>query len=132
MIYLVYKVKGDDIMVKEVTVIVNFVGETNRDDWACNEYQVEILYNGREIKTPFYTGSGWNREPNVADVMEALFLDADAKNYETFESWAQDMGYDTDSRKAESIFNHCLETNRQLDYLLEDDREYFEEKYRDQ
>lgn len=48
-------------------------------------------------------------KPDIAGVMYALHHDADVMNYRTFEEWASEFGYDTDSRKAESTFRACLE-----------------------
>lgn len=44
--------------------------------------------------------------PSAADVLYSLVLDADATQYD-FEEWASNFGYDTDSRKAEQLYNDC-------------------------
>jgi hypothetical protein len=49
-------------------------------------------------------------KPDAADVVSSLILDAGAADYATFEEWAGDYGYETDSRKAEAIFNACRNT----------------------
>lgn len=46
--------------------------------------------------------------PNAADVLHCLALDAEAINYATFEQWADEFGYDTDSRAAERSYQECL------------------------
>ena len=46
--------------------------------------------------------------PALAGVLSSLLLDSSVLDYPTFESWASDCGYDTDSRKAEAIYNACL------------------------
>ena len=48
--------------------------------------------------------------PQFADVLHSLVLDADVADYGTFEEWADSLGYDTDSRKAEAIYRACLDT----------------------
>lgn len=40
--------------------------------------------------------------------MVAFISDCDAFYYGDFEQWAADFGYDTDSRKAEKIYQECL------------------------
>lgn len=56
-----------------------------------------------------------NVSPNLADVLHSLLLDGEAFfNGETFEEWASNFGYDTDSRKAEEIFKACDLIGRQL------------------
>lgn len=47
--------------------------------------------------------------PKSEDVIYSLIMDSDVLNYSNFEDWAGDMGYDSDSRKAESIYRACLE-----------------------
>lgn len=44
--------------------------------------------------------------PSLPSVLNSLLLDGEADNM-TFEDWASSFGYDTDSRKAEQIFNAC-------------------------
>ena len=41
-------------------------------------------------------------------VVWSLLNDARAIDYACFEDWADDYGYDSDSRKAEKIYNDCL------------------------
>jgi hypothetical protein len=48
-------------------------------------------------------------EPKALDVIHSLVSDSDVIDAGGFESWAGDLGYDTDSRKAESIYRACLE-----------------------
>lgn len=46
--------------------------------------------------------------PSAADIMYSLHLDG-SPDFDalSFEEWASDLGYDTDSRKAEQIFGEC-------------------------
>lgn len=47
--------------------------------------------------------------PDTCDVIHSLVSDASVIDCATFEEWASDLGYDTDSRKAETIYRACLE-----------------------
>lgn len=47
--------------------------------------------------------------PDPLDVLYSLAMDSDVLNYGTFECWAAEFGYDTDSRSAESTYRACLE-----------------------
>lgn len=49
-------------------------------------------------------------EPTLRDVLHCLMSDGDAINYLSFEDWADNFGYDKDSRKAEKIYQACLQT----------------------
>lgn len=56
--------------------------------------------------------------PNLAEVLNSLLSDGTAFfNGETFEEWAGNYGYDTDSRKAEAIFKACDLIGRQLNKI---------------
>lgn len=48
-------------------------------------------------------------EPKTLDVVSSLLLDSSVLDAGGFDEWASDLGYDTDSRKAESIYRACLE-----------------------
>lgn len=46
--------------------------------------------------------------PELADVMHSVVSDADTVRHgQTFDDWCEELGYDTDSRKAEKSFNAC-------------------------
>lgn len=51
---------------------------------------------------------GMIANPAPVDVLCSLCVDADVIEYATFEEWAEDYGYDTDSRDAEKTYNACL------------------------
>ncbi len=56
--------------------------------------------------------------PHPADVISCLLTDSSAEDYATFEDWANEMGYDPDSRKAEAIWQACLETSRNMNRVI--------------
>ena len=47
--------------------------------------------------------------PDPADVFYSLLMDCDVLESGGFENWAADLGYDTDSRKAERTFAACVD-----------------------
>lgn len=47
--------------------------------------------------------------PDPVDVVWSLVMDSSVLDESSFEDWANSLGYDTDSRKAESIYRACLE-----------------------
>lgn len=60
--------------------------------------------------------------PTLAGVLHSLVLDGAAYfDAETFEDWAGNYGYDTDSRKAKVIWRACDETGRKLARVLSAD-----------
>ena len=57
--------------------------------------------------------------PDVHDVLHSLLSDGSAWfDAQSFEDWAGDFGYDSDSRKAEAVYRECLETGRKLTSAL--------------
>lgn len=51
---------------------------------------------------------------DICDVVYALVNDASAIDSPTFEAWASDLGYDSDSRSAEATYRACVETGLAL------------------
>jgi hypothetical protein len=47
--------------------------------------------------------------PDTAGVIHSLYLDYTILDSSGFEDWASELGYDTDSRKAEKMYRDCLE-----------------------
>lgn len=47
-------------------------------------------------------------QPDIKNVVYGLLMDAGVIDYSSFEEWADDYGYDVDSRKAESTYQACL------------------------
>lgn len=56
--------------------------------------------------------------PKLEDVLACLAADATVLDYPSFEEWALDFGYDSDSRKAEKIYHDCLEQALKLRSIL--------------
>lgn len=45
--------------------------------------------------------------PLLADVLYSLVQDTDVLGYDSFESWAPEVGFDPDSRQAEALWHEC-------------------------
>ena len=109
----------------------NFDGRNGDSVWS-----VTVLRNGQEFQTEYTQGCHFRHyrggrafnppygrltvhdaamnkqtipdDPILADVMHSLVCDAQCvADGQTFESFADDMGYDTDSRGAERVYNGC-------------------------
>lgn len=119
-------------------------GETKRDDWVCDEWLITLSRPGHMLDTRFYTGTGyrksaikmppdiarlrpnilarveWERRhlkpvaPTAASVLYSLLSDATGSE-EPFDYWCANYGYDSDSRKAFSIYETCCEIRQQVD-----------------
>jgi hypothetical protein len=60
--------------------------------------------------------------PSVVDVLYSLMSDGGAIDCATFEDWADELGYDKDSRSAEATYRACLETGLKLRAAFGDKR----------
>ena len=60
--------------------------------------------NYRTVSIPFSQGPAIEQEPTVEDVLDCLASEASGIDYGTFEDWAEELGYDTDSRRAERTY----------------------------
>lgn len=59
--------------------------------------------------------------PDLADVLHSLASDASVIDCGSFEEWASEFDYDTDSRKAEAAYRACLEIALKLRAAIGDD-----------
>ena len=58
--------------------------------------------------------------PDTADIISSIVLDASVLDSGSFEEWASEFGYDTDSRSAEVTYNASLQQALQLRRLVGD------------
>lgn len=57
--------------------------------------------------------------PGLSEVLHSLLLDgAPHFNHQSFEDWAPELGYDTDSREAERIYTLCDDIGRKLAHAI--------------
>jgi hypothetical protein len=92
---------------ERVSCVAEYGGAPYREDWPdAHPYKVRLRYQGRKLTVPFYMGPALESEPSAADVLACLVSDVYAGE-QTFEDFAYDMGFDTDSRKAEATWRAC-------------------------
>lgn len=61
-------------------------------------------------------------KPSLEDVLHSLLSDGEAFfNAQSFEDWASEYGYETDSRKAEAIYRECDNIGRKIAAAVEPD-----------
>lgn len=80
----------------------------DRADWpeGSRHWKCTLRVGSESMIVPFSQGSAFKDPPTLADVLDCLASDASGvENAESFEEWASDLGYDTDSRKAERTYN---------------------------
>jgi hypothetical protein len=87
-----------------------------------NHYRVTIKAAKSRMTIPFSQGYGIKHEPELSSVLDCLASDASGfENSRSFEDWAGDYGYDTDSRKAERTFMAVGKQSAKLKALLGED-----------
>lgn len=78
------------------------------DDWArtANHWRVTLTHPEQGHFTLYFSqGAALVNPPTVDAVLECLLLDATSvENTRTFEEWAAEYGYDSDSRRAHRIW----------------------------
>lgn len=70
---------------------------------GSRHYRVRLRYKGRQMTVPFSCGPAIEHEPSAEDVLECLLSDSSGAD-EAFEDWCDDLGYDSDSRRAERTY----------------------------
>lgn len=89
-------------------------------------FECTIAFEGRGYHEPltvyFSQGSAHKKPPTLAEVLDCLASDASGvDNAQSFEDWASEYGYDTDSRKAEATYRICEKQAQELKALLGQD-----------
>lgn len=91
-------------------------------NYPMYHYLMTLSMGGREFCAYFSTGTGWIREPGISDLLECLILDASGfDRSQSFEDWADEYGYDPDSRKAERIYKAVEVESLRLKEFFGDD-----------
>jgi hypothetical protein len=84
--------------------------------WLCTILNTEEDYR---MVVPFSQGPAISKPPSLADVLDCLASDAAGyENAQSFEDWAGEYGYDTDSRKAYRIYETVKEQALELQAVL--------------
>lgn len=103
-------------------------GNDGQWDADASHWRLLLKRGSKEIEVYYSQGSAHSNEPDLDDVMYCLLSDVSDIEDVDFEEWASNLGYDTDSRKAERTFEACkkqllnlrlLFTNKELEQLHE-------------
>jgi len=70
-------------------------------------------------------------KPDEQDVIYSLLMDSEVLDYSSFEDWADNFGYEQDSRQAEKTYNACMKIALQMNRLSHETREALREAYQD-
>lgn len=97
----------------------DYTGEDYKDEWkkTANKYKARITYNKKSITISFYTGNGWKKDPVLEDILGSILLDTTYLDY-GFEDFANAMGYNSDSRKAEKIYKEIQKQAKKINRIF--------------
>lgn len=86
----------------------------------------------RTCETGKTCGSKRIPKPTLVDVVYAFLLDSEGSHHPNFEEWADECGYDPDSRTAERIYQDCVKITIQFHQMFtESERETLRELFQD-
>jgi uncharacterized radical SAM superfamily protein len=93
-----------------------------RVDWECENGfpAIRIVWEGRTHRILGMQGDKHRIQPKALDVLHSLAMESDVLDAGGFESWASELGFDTDSRKAEQTYRACLDIALKLRAALGD------------
>lgn len=91
----------------------------NDDEWmrSASHWKCTFRKGKRRMTSYFSQGSAISREPEAADVLDSLASDANCVTG-SFEDFCSDLGYDSDSRKAERTYKICKRYAGKLEKFL--------------
>lgn len=96
--------------------------EMNEWDARASHWRCTLRYQKRGMTVTYSMGSAHHGEPAITDVLDCIASDVSSLiNAGDFEEWAGEYGYDTDSRRALSMYKAIEKQKVQLTHLLSDD-----------
>jgi hypothetical protein len=91
-----------------------------KSPWRMSIDEYDAIKQTCETGRYRFGNSGRLEAPPLRDVLHSLVSDSDVINFDSFESWASEFGYDADSRAAEKTYRACLEIAIKLRNLVGD------------
>lgn len=108
------------VRVHGITATCEYASENpnmEHDAWhaSASHYVVTLRDSeGDTLDVPFSCGAALTDEPDALVVLDALASDAASVAGRSFEDWADELGYDSDSRKAEATYEACKSQTERL------------------
>ncbi|MFY0633667.1 MAG: hypothetical protein JXQ91_07640 [Vannielia sp.] len=115
-----------EYLLDQMGVRMSYETAALREGWqeGAKHYRCTLTRgtNGATFSTPYSMGPALSGGPTREDVLNCLLSDAGSiwDGAETFEEWADEMGEDSDSRKAEASYNACKTVAEELAHMFSD------------
>lgn len=87
------------------------------DGWEHRVFSVLFSRDGQKVSFDWKQGMGINTKPQGFEVICAVCRDYLEASESSFDDWAGNFGYDSDSRKAEATYGQCLAMGDKLKKL---------------
>ena len=96
------------------------------NNWAADHWRCTITGRHSKRMTVYFSKGMAHKgaPPTLEEVLDCIASDAAAVEQADFAEFAADMGYDSDSRKAERIYKTCVKQARSLRNLLADENTF--------
>lgn len=112
-------------------------GSTDKKAWPHFSYTFTFSKNGRMLSEIYNVGADKSEEnrgklmgpaprrekiPSCSEVLGCLCSEAVSAREASFEDWAEEFGYDSDSIKAKNVYDHCANLWHSLRKILTDEQ----------
>jgi len=104
---------------EKITITSNWTDDNPNMPAGSTHWQCTLRRKGKRLTIPFSMGPAYEGEPDAPTVLNCLASDTGGTD-QAFESWARDLGYAEDSRKAEKIYKICQSQAKKLKKFLGD------------
>jgi len=84
---------------------------------GSRHWRVIFRRGRRRMTIPFSQGPALHDDPTAVDVLDCVVSDSSSID-QPFEHWAADLGWDSDSRKAERCYRACVRQAAKLRQFL--------------
>jgi len=84
-----------------------FLGRMKKNDWKCSAFTLVFERHGTMISFPYFMGTGCKGEPDPLEALASVARDGKEAQESIWEDFADNFGYDPDSRKAKKIYEEC-------------------------
>jgi hypothetical protein len=95
------------------------------ENWAHYRWTGKFCRHGRTLQIGFMQGTGLPGVPDAEKILASAFEDAASVEWDAFEGWAADMGYDPEDpdqwRRAKRIYNACERMGERLARFIPND-----------
>lgn len=94
-----------------------------RGQWGAgaSHWFVTLARGDESVSLRYHMGAAHTGLPQREDVVASMLMDwRSIEETSDFEEWAEECGYDTDSRKAEAIYETCRAQSEDFEQLFRD------------